>query len=68
MLTGHSHRPRLAVRWRPRWQARTLETAVQEAGDAYSRGIDNLADGRFAEAIADFARAIELAPQPACGT
>jgi len=38
---------------------------VQEADDAYSRGIDNLADGRFAEAVADFTQAIELDPQRA---
>jgi tetratricopeptide (TPR) repeat protein len=38
---------------------------MQGADDAYSRGIDNLADGRFAEAVADFTQAIELDPQRA---
>ena len=38
---------------------------MQEADDAYSRGIDNLADGRFAEAVAEFTQTIELDPQRA---
>ena len=38
---------------------------MKEADDAYSRGIDKLPDGRFAEAVADFAQAIELDPQRA---
>ncbi len=38
---------------------------MQGADDAYSRGIDNLAGGPFAAAIADFTQAIELDPQRA---
>jgi tetratricopeptide (TPR) repeat protein len=36
---------------------------VQETDDVYSRGIDNLACGRFPEAVADFTQAIKLDPQ-----
>lgn len=32
---------------------------MQEADDAYSRGSDDLADGRFAEAVAHFTQAID---------
>ncbi len=38
---------------------------MQQADDAYNRGVGNLADGRFADAIADFTQAIEFDPQRA---
>ena len=57
----------IASAWRyrggPAGKLGGLEIAVQEADDACSRRIDNPADGRFAEAPADFTRAIELDPQ-----
>ncbi len=36
---------------------------MQGTDDAYYRGVDNLLEGRFADAIADFTQAIEFDPQ-----
>ncbi len=38
---------------------------MQGTDDAYYRGVDNLLEGRFAVAVADFTQAIELDPQRA---
>ncbi len=38
---------------------------MQGTDDAYYRGVDNLLEGRFADAIADFTQAIEFDPQRA---
>jgi hypothetical protein len=46
--------------WQLHGEARKLEIAVQEADNAYSRGIDNLDDSRLSEAVADFTPAIEI--------
>ena len=38
---------------------------MQKANEAYYRGVDNLLEGRLADAIANFTQAIELDPQRA---